>query len=147
MPLCRGASLIAEIKKSFPEKVVIAYTGAALNERAARVATARADTILKKDIDIEEWTTNLDKMAAEATDPYIIWNKIRARFVELNVKTREIIILEDAYVRSVLKGGPSFNLLTSRAEDSGVQQDARAILQGLASSLIFQAIFPGSATG
>lgn len=141
-PSLQGASIIAEIKKAYPEKVVVAYTGAAMNERAARIANARADRIIKKDISLEEWTQNLDDLAADAVNPYVIWLKLRRRFMELEVRTRDILALEDAYVRSVIASDPRFGVLIDRAAVLGIGQDVRAILQGLASSMIFSAIFP-----
>ena len=141
-PSLQGASIIAEVKKTYPEKVVVAYTGAAMNERAARIANARADRIIKKDISLEEWTQNLDELAADSVNPYVIWLKLRRRFMELEVRTRDILALEDAYVRSVLANDARFGILIDRAAMLGIGQDVRAILQGLASSMIFAAIFP-----
>ena len=143
-PSLQGASLIAELKKLYPEKVVIAYTGAAMTERAAKIATQRADRTFKKDISLEDWTRHLDELAPEAIDPYQIWNKLRRRFVELDVRTRDIIVLEDGYVRSVLAQDPRFGILLRQAATIQVQQDVRAIIQGLAASLIFKALFPGA---
>ncbi len=137
----QGASLIAEIKKSYPEKVVIAYTGAAMNDRAAKLATERADRIIKKDVDIEQWTAVLDELGREAVDPYVIWNKVRRRFVEIDASTKDILALEDAYVRAVRSRDASFSLLTTRANEFNVQKDVRAIVQGIASSYIFNSIF------
>lgn len=141
----QGASLIAEIKEAYPEKVVVAYTGAAMTDRAARLASERADQILKKDVDIEQWIAVLDDLGRDAIDPYAIWNKLRLRFFELEVPTSDILLLEDAYVRSIRVQDGSFSLLVKRAAGAGIKQDVRAILQGLASSLIFSAIFgPGT---
>lgn len=136
----QGASLIAEIKRSYPEKVVIAYTGAAMNDRSARIATARADRILRKDAPIEDWIELLDEMSKEATDPHVIWNKIRSRFVEMGISSKDVLMLEDAYVRDVKSGAARLSNLSSTAQSSGIQQDARAIIQGLISSMIFEAI-------
>lgn len=136
----QGASLILEIKKNFPEKVVIAYTGAVLNDRAARVASQRADAIIKKGLDIEDWIAKLDEFGASAVDPHVIWNKVRSRLVELDVDSRSILLLEDAYVRSVLKGDPNLLALSNQASSIVVGSDVRAIIQGLASSAIFTAI-------
>lgn len=137
----QGASLISEIKKNYPEKYVIAYTGAALNERAARLATSRADKTLKKDVEIEEWISTLDKASAEVTDPYIIWNKIRYRFIEIGVRTKDILHMEHLYVKSVTSQDSNLSQLTGKLTSTITQPDARAIIQNLAASLIFKAIF------
>lgn len=137
----QGASLISEIKKSYPEKVVIAYTSAMLNERVAKIATLRADETIKKDTEIEDFVEKLDRLSLEAIDPHIIWNKIRERFVQIDVDSRDIILFEDAYVRSVLKKDPGLSILSSRISKMDIGPDVRAILQGLASSAIFSSIF------
>lgn len=137
----QGASLISEIKKNFPEKIVIAYTGAALNDRSVKVAADRSDRILKKDVDIDDWVDALDDATRQAVDPYVIWNRVRARFVEMGVDTKDIIILEDAYVDAVQKKDISFGSMKSINSGGDVRQDARAIVNGLISSLVFKAIF------
>ena len=137
----QGASLITEIKKNYPEKIVIAYTGAALNERAVKIAAERSDRIIKKDIDIDEWVDTLDSATREAVDPYIIWNKIRGRFVELNIDTKDMLILEDAYVQAILSKDITFANVKTITQSAGVRDDARAIVNGMISSMIFQAIF------
>ena len=135
----QGATLISEIKKTYPEKIVIAYTGGAMNDAAVRSARERADILIRKDADAEEWITKLDQISQEAVDPHVMWRKIRTRFVELDVDTKDILILEDAYVRSVLKGG-SLAELGLVASSLKVSSDVRAIIQGLASSAIYAAL-------
>ena len=98
----QGATLISEIKKVYPEKIVIAYTGGAAGDPAIQAATERADALIRKDVDGEEWAAKLDELGIAAIDPHIIWHKVRTRFVELDVDTKDILLLEDAFVRSVL---------------------------------------------
>lgn len=137
----QGASIIAEIKNNYPQKIVIAYTGASMSAPVARSAAESADRILKKDIDIEEWTSVLDAYVDEAIDPFIIWNKTRLRLVELNTDTKAILSLEDAYVRSILAKDASFPAVRNYLSSSSVGSDVRGIMQGLIASLIFKAIF------
>ncbi|MCQ8278909.1 hypothetical protein NFI95_10660 [Acetobacteraceae bacterium KSS8] len=136
----QGASLISEIKKNYPEKIVIAYTGAMLNEKASKIAQQRADAIIKKGIDIEDWITKLDHFSEAAVDPHVIWNKVRTRLIEIDVSTKDVMLLEDAYVRSVFRRDPMLSHLKSRSERMNIGSDVRAIIQGLASSAIFSAI-------
>lgn len=139
----QGASLISEIKKNFPSKIVIAYTGASMKALVAKSAQSRADALFKKDIDNEEWIEHLDQFASEAIDPFVIWNKIRARLIELNADTKTILALEDAYVRSVLARDASFIEMNAIISNEKIGGDIRAIIQGLISSIIFTAIFGG----
>lgn len=137
----QGASLISEIKKGYPEKIVIAYTGAGLSERAVKVAGERSDKIVKKDIDIEELVEILDGATRLAVDPHVVWNKVRARFIEMDVDTKDILRLEDGYVRSVLRKDSDFVDFKQASGSGEIRQDARAIVNGLMSSAIFSAIF------
>lgn len=137
----QGASLISEIKKGFPEKIVIAYTGAGLNERAVKMAGERSDRIIKKDIDMDEWVDVLDAATREAVDPYIVWNKVRARFIEMGVDTKDMLRLEDGYVRSILNRDLTFSDIKAASNSPDIRQDARAIVNGLISSVVFKAMF------
>ena len=136
----QGATIISEIKKNYPEKVVIAYTGGSLGDPAVKSAKSRADDMIRKDVDTEEWIAKLDERGAEAVDPYVMWNKVRRRFIELQVDTKSILILEDAFVRSVLNRESDLYTLRYITSSIPLGQDVRAILQGLASATIFAAI-------
>lgn len=136
----QGATLISEIKKVYPEKIVIAYTGGAANDPAVQAATERADALIRKDVDGEEWAAKLDELGAASVDPHVIWQKVRERFVEIDVDTKDILVLEDAFVRSVMSGQADLSTLTGMLSSLKVGPDVRAIVQGLASSVIFSAI-------
>lgn len=136
----QGATLIAEIKKVYPEKIVIAYTGGAAGDPAVQTATERADALIRKDVDGEEWAAKLDDLGVAAIDPHIIWQKVRARLIDLDVDTKDILLLEDAFVRSVLSQQADLATLTRMLSTINVGPDVRAIVQGLASSVIFGAI-------
>ena len=136
----QGATLISEIKKIYPEKIVIAYTGGSAADPAVQAANERADALIRKDVDGEEWAAKLDELGTAAVDPHIIWQKVRARFIELGVDTKDILRLEDAFVRSVLSRQSDLAILTGTLSNINVGPDVRAIVQGLASSIIFAAI-------
>jgi DNA-binding NarL/FixJ family response regulator len=57
----QGAYLIEEIKRNYPEKAVIAFTGGATNSNISKRAAAAADDYLRKDASIEDWRELLDK--------------------------------------------------------------------------------------
>ena len=72
-----GASLIREIKKSYPTKIVIAYTGARANSAEAIAAKELCDHFLKKDADLTEWTEMPDAFVGEVVAPYTMWISAR----------------------------------------------------------------------
>jgi CheY-like chemotaxis protein len=136
----QGASLIAEIKSEYPEKVVVAYTGGTPTDQAQKIVVQKADAVISKDIDNQEWVTKLDEIAFKAVDPHEIWNKVRERFVNLDVDTKTILMLEDAYVRSILGRDRSLAMLSRAASSANVTGDVRAIITGLVSNAIFKLI-------
>ena len=140
-PRLQGASIIAEVRRSFPEKYVIAYTGAALNQVAARQANALADDTLKKDADIEDWIGLLDKYMNASQDPFKVWIRIRSTLIDRGVDTKDVLCLEDAYVRSIKKGDAHFIRLTKQADKLRLRDDVRSIINGIISSIAFSYMF------
>ncbi|MFN3820038.1 hypothetical protein [Blastomonas sp.] len=136
----QGASLISEIKNEYPEKVVVAYTGGTPSAKARKLISDKADDLITKDIDNQEWVERLDAIAFKAVDPHEIWNKIRNRFVHLGVDTKTILILEDAYVRSILEGDNGLNRLSSASYGDSIGGDVRAVISGLVANSIFKVI-------
>lgn len=139
-PSKQGASLIQEIRLAYPATIVIAYSGSSLNSIPARSAKDNADLTLKKDEDISEWRRVLDDLIQKAADPYFLWQRTRLQLVAMELDTRTILSLEDAYVRSVLNGdkeGKAFGTSVGKAE---LTSDARAVVQGLVASAIFKVI-------
>lgn len=138
-----GAELIAEIRRQYPSILVAAYTGAPLNSAQARAAKSVADRVLKKDVDNSEWQEALDSFIGMALDPHLSWNRMRLSLVKSEVDTKSIIILEDAFVRTILSGdrrGARINQAVSRLNLGG---DIRAVAQGLISSAVFYLTFGG----
>lgn len=133
-----GATIIGELKRKYPEKIVIAYSASAQTDGAVRQAKTRADHFISKDIDIEEWVRTLDKWSTLSIDPYKIWQRVRSRLIELDVDTKQILILEDAYVRTIKQKSTEMKLMNESISRSQISADARAVLQGLVSSFIFK---------
>lgn len=107
----------------------------------ARNGGMRADELLRKDVDIEEWILCLDRFVTEAVDPFVIWNKTRARLIELDADTKTILSLEDAYVQCVLGRDSSFVEIRTVLASEEIRGDVRSIIQGLIASVIFKTIF------
>lgn len=133
----QGASLIAEIKRVFPEKWVIAYTGATLNQAVTREAKSVADALIKKDIDIKEWVDRLDRYVAEVLNPYSVWERIRIDLVGRGIGTKDVLLLESAYVGAIFKGRGGAAAMQKALDKSHIPEDARNIVNGVISSAIF----------
>ncbi|MBB6221927.1 response regulator [Rhizobium leguminosarum] len=141
-PSKQGASLIHEIRLAYPGTIVVAYSGSSLNSPQARSAKENADLTLKKDEDISEWRRVLDDLIRKAADPYFLWQRTRLQLTTMEIDTRTILLLEDAYVRSVLAGDSEGKTFGVGIQKANLSNDARSIVQSLVASAIFK-IFVG----
>jgi DNA-binding NarL/FixJ family response regulator len=102
-PSMQGAHLISEIKKNFPQKYVLAYTGGAqgaILERSIQIA----DDYLKKDVDIDDWCDHLDNAIEILANPAKIWRQVRHRLLDAGISPYQLAVLEDTFVRNALCG-------------------------------------------
>lgn len=139
----QGATLIREIRHNYPSIMVAAYSGASASSEQAKAAIALADKFIKKDADNDEWAQALDSLIRDASDQRKIWLRIRRSLIDDGIDTKALLILEDAYVRSVISGKSNFGDLTEVAAKRGLSKFAVDVINGLVSSAIFRA-FTGS---
>ena len=102
----QGAYLIEEIKRNYPEKIIIAYTGGATNSSIFRRATSTADEYLKKDAQIDEWREVLDNSIKNLSNPILVWRGFHHRLVEHNTTAIDIAKIEHQYVTAILSTSP-----------------------------------------
>ncbi len=131
-----GAHLISQIRKSYPEKVIIAYTGQQYDP-TYNTHLACADFQLKKDADSDAWISTLEEAIKQATDPIFQWAKVRSLLIEKEVPLFDILQLEHQYVNSMLKRSKQF---PSSRTLRRLPEDARAIVINLTSSFLFRLI-------
>lgn len=135
----QGAFLIREIKRNYPEKYVIAYTGGTMNLAISRDALQVSDYFLKKDVDIETWVERLDSIISKLLDPYAVWQRQRKALVDREVDSVTILKLEDAFVRSIEnRSGPDQSALAKLLSSSEISSDVRAIIRSLITSGLFK---------
>lgn len=132
-----GASLIREIKTNYPTKIVIAYTGARANAGEAIAAKEYCDHFLKKDADLTEWSEMLDAYVKQVVDPYVMWIRARDGLLDQEIDIRDIVKLEDAYVRSVLSQDEKFKPLKNALSKTNLSGHAKGIVQSLIASSIY----------
>ena len=100
----QGAYLIEEIKRNYPEKAVIAFTGGSTNSNISKRAILAADDYLRKDVSIEEWRDVLDKHIRNLSDPVYVWKQLRLRLIRADISPIDLLKLEHAYVSSIKAG-------------------------------------------
>lgn len=141
----QGAYLIEEIKRNYPEKSVIAFTGGSANSTITRRAEAAADDYLRKDSSIEDWRYILDKHIKNLSDPVFVWQQLRIRLISADISPLELLKLEHAYVSSIKSGANIAREAIKKATSDGISSSTikKEILNFIASKafdLVFEAI-------
>ena len=114
----QGAYLLEEIKRNYPEKAVIAFTGGSSNSNISRRAELAADDYLRKDASIEDWRDVLDKHIRNLSDPIYVWQQLRNRLVRAEVAPIDLMKLEHAYVSMIKNGAEETKEAIRKASDS-----------------------------
>lgn len=102
-----GAHVISEVRKRYPNKVIVAYTAQQYDPTYNRYLD-HADFNQKKDADSEEWIETLDRALQLATNPATAWMRIRSRLLEMDLPISTVMKLEDQYVKFVQQARPTF---------------------------------------
>ena len=79
----------------------------------------------------------LDDLIQRAVDPSVVWQRTRLRLTQLNLDTKSILLLEDAFVRSVIQEDKEANALSRGLASINVTADVRGIVQSLIASAVF----------
>ena len=106
----QGAHLIKEIKATYPDKVVIAYTAGSPSGEYMQKVIKSSDYYLQKDADLDSWQETLDKSISEVLDPIKSWKKIRKKLLDHNIRLCDLTKLEDAFVKDLSKGGKNYKI-------------------------------------
>jgi hypothetical protein len=131
-----GGHIIEEIKKLYPSKVLVAYSGQQFDPTFNKFYQL-ADFSVKKDISSDEWIAKLDDSIKLVKDPVYQWKKIRENIIKLDISAYHLLKLEDEFVNKMMgniKNFPSKKLLKS------LPADVRTIILNFISSLIFKII-------
>ena len=133
-----GAVLIREIKKLYPNKRVVAYTGSTYDTTYNEYLDF-ADTVISKGTSLDDWIQILDEQIRNCVNPKLQWDNLRQYLIKLNVPTMDIAKLEDRYVHSILK--KDFSGLSGLAESYG--DTVKSIVVDLLSSTFVKLITGG----
>lgn len=131
-----GAFLIRELKKKYPLKAYAAYTGStydiSINNYLEGVS------IIKKDIEIDDWCIEIDNLIRNISDPKEVWLKIRDILLKEEVDLISLANLEDEYVDIILNKNGDFHNFPSAKKENTLNPDVRAVVQSLVAGIILQ---------
>lgn len=97
-----GAHLIEEISKQFPNKYLISYSASRFDMNLNKYFNM-CDEQKRKDTDVHEWTSILDLAISRINDPIYQWEKTRMILIKQKIPSRDIIKLEKAFSKSLLR--------------------------------------------
>lgn len=101
-----GAHLLSEIRKKYPDKFLIAYSGAESN-MAYNDSLRTVDISIPKDSQTEVWVQNLERGLHEVGDPFKRWIRFRAQLAERGLDAYELFKLEQKYIKAITKSDAS----------------------------------------
>lgn len=95
-----GAHVLAEIRKAFPDKYLISYSGSEYDV-SYNDNLSKADKSATKDAQTEYWVALLEAGLKAVGDPKERWIRFRKTLLEKGVDLYEIFKLEQAFIKSL----------------------------------------------
>lgn len=120
-----GAHLVNEIRKAYPDKFLIGYTGL-IHSVATTNALTAADKRMAKDESIEAWIKNLEVGMNEVVNPRNRWIRMRRALLERGVELFDVFKLEQAFIKAVRQRKP--DALANEVRELGVTQEIKDLI-------------------
>ena len=120
-----GAHVVHEIRKAYPDKYLIAYTGMTYSV-AITDALSSADKRMEKDASIEAWVKVLEDGISEIINPRKRWIRLRRALLERGLELFDILNLEQAYIKSVKDRDP--NHLAKKASSIYINSEIKDMI-------------------
>ena len=124
-----GGYVIKEIRNRYPDKYIISFSGSRFDPTFKKFFDC-CDTTIKKDSDIEEWTTTLDYAVKELTHPLQRWHRTRDILLKNGAELVDVLAIEQAYIKSVVNKNPSF-IKKTISNNPSIQSSAPLIEIGI----------------
>lgn len=98
--LQEGAHLIAEIRKCYPDKYLIAYTGSSF-DASLNHKLASADSSINKDAPFDFWHTELERALTSVGNPRKRWLRFRKSLIDDGLDSWYIFNIEQAFIKAI----------------------------------------------
>ncbi len=128
-----GAHVLAEIRKAYPDKYLITYSGSQYDV-SFNESLASADASATKDADVNYWVSTLERGLRAVGDPKERWLRFRRTLVNKGIDAYDLFKLESAFVKSIKTGS------TSAMTKAAVPDAAKEIVKAFASIALHQII-------
>lgn len=120
-----GAHVISEIRKTYPDKFLIAYTGAA-HDASYNEELLAADKSAQKDAAIEYWVQLLELGLRSIGDPRQRWIRFRGTLLDRGIDMFDAFKLEQAFIASIDRRNSA--LLTEEANRLRSKDDIKNLV-------------------
>ena len=120
-----GAHLVSEIRKDYPDKYIVSYTGETYSLPLTN-ALAAADKRLAKDDSIDVWTKTLESGLNEVSNPRNRWIRLRTALLSRGVELHHVFDLEQALIKAVHAGKPE--ILNNKATSAEISAEAKDLV-------------------
>lgn len=97
----QGAHVLGEIRRRYPSKFLIAYSGGTFGATYKKYWDM-CDVFLRRDGGFEQWVGTLDTAIVALGNPVAHWLRIRKILLDSDTSAFEVFLLEEAYIRSIL---------------------------------------------
>lgn len=134
-PKDQGGAVIKQIKKLYPNKYIIAYSARTFGTQFNEFFTY-ADEVVSKDKDVSDWCDTLDSAMEEIVNPQKFWLRLRKFLSDSEIGTKDLLLLEDRYVRSMLDRRNCFEGFDLKR----LPIDASSIVNGMIASALFKLV-------
>lgn len=122
-----GAYLLRELKKKYPYKVFAAYTGSShklhINEYLDGIS------IIKKDIEVEDWCSEIENLIKKSKDPIYLWGLMREQLFKHGISTLDIARIEHEYTNTILNKKCDFSHFPSKKYE--FNEDLKLIIKAI----------------
>lgn len=102
-----GAHLLAEIRKAYPDKFLVSYSGAQFDMNY-NLSLSKADVSVAKDAATEQWVEVLEKGLEQIGNPRQRWLRFRRTLLDRGVDLHEVFGLEQAFIKSIEKRNANY---------------------------------------
>jgi len=116
----QGAALAKLIKKTYPSKMVFIFSSKQRGLDFYKFAN-EVDGMIPKNLKNSELAEKIDEYINILNDPVESWKNLRKKLAEQGTSPKYITILEDYYVRGILKKENTIGLMEQEAKQINVQ--------------------------
>ena len=106
-PEYQGAGIVSAIRKEYPTKYIITFTGSEI-DRKYNAMLQEADDSIVKDAEKQEWIEKLNEAVKFSLSPVEQWYRLRTYLSSMQLSSRMLMQLESNYVSHLLNDRVSF---------------------------------------